>query len=75
MGINTRGISRGRPVAIPLATVNRIVDELVEKGHISKPYLGLAMQPVAVPQDLARKIKAEQESALRKLLVSATDPS
>jgi S1-C subfamily serine protease len=50
VGINTRGLARGRGVTIPNATVNRVVDELLEKGHIARPYLGLAMQPVAVPE-------------------------
>jgi S1-C subfamily serine protease len=50
LGINTRGAARGRAVTIPPSTVNRIVDELLEKGHIARPYLGLAMQPVVLPE-------------------------
>jgi S1-C subfamily serine protease len=57
VGINTRGLARGRGVTIPNATVNRVVDELLEKGHIARPYLGLAMQPVAVPETLRGKVK------------------
>lgn len=72
VGINTRGLSRGRGVTIPLATVNRVVDELIEKGHIAKPYLGLAMQPVAVPESLRGKIAA---SANNTLLVVHVEPS
>jgi S1-C subfamily serine protease len=75
VGINTRGISRGRPVAIPLATVNRIVDELVEKGHISKPYLGLAMQPVAVPESLRAKTISGAGSALLVVHVEPSGPA
>ena len=57
VGINTRGLARGRGVTIPNVTVNRVVDELLEKGHIARPYLGLAMQPVAVPETLRGKVK------------------
>jgi S1-C subfamily serine protease len=49
VGINTRGLSRGRAVTVPVATVNRVVEELLEKGHIARPYLGIAMQPVTLP--------------------------
>jgi len=70
VGINTRGLSRGRGVTIPLTTVNRTVDELIEKGHIAKPYLGLAMQPVAVPESLRGKT-----SASSGLLVVHVEPS
>jgi S1-C subfamily serine protease len=72
VGINTRGLSRGRGVTIPLVTVNRVVDELIEKGHIARPYLGLAMQPVAVPESLRGKIAA---SANNTLLVVHVEPS
>ena len=71
VGINTRGLARGRAVTIPNSTVNRVVDELLEKGHIARPYLGLAMQPVAVPESL-RKLAPGGASAL---LVVHAEPS
>jgi len=57
VGINTGGLARGRAVTIPVATVNRVVDELLEKGHIARPYLGIAMQPVAIPEAMRAKVK------------------
>jgi S1-C subfamily serine protease len=75
VGINTRGLSRGRGVTIPLATVNRVVDELIEKGHIAKPYLGLAMQTVAVPESLRGKIPASASSALLVVHVEPSGPA
>jgi S1-C subfamily serine protease len=75
VGINTRGLSRGRGVTIPLATVNRVVDELIEKGHIAKPYLGLAMQPVAVPDSLRGKISSSVNSALLVVHVEPSGPA
>src|ERR1700740_1360308 len=64
VGINTRGLARGRAVTIPLVTVKRVVDEPVEKGHIANPYLGLAMQPVAVPESLRGKAPGAGNSAV-----------
>src|SRR5207253_11519325 len=52
LGVNTKGLGRGRAVTMPVATVNRTVDELLAKGYIARPYLGVAMQPVAVPENL-----------------------
>jgi len=75
VGINTRGLSRGRAVTIPLATVNRIVDELIEKGHIAKPYLGLAMQPVAVPESLLGKVPGAGNSAVLVVHVEPAGPA
>jgi S1-C subfamily serine protease len=61
-------------VTIPNATVNRVVDELLEKGHIARPYLGLAMQPVAVPEALRGKVK-DASSALLVVHVEKAGPA
>jgi S1-C subfamily serine protease len=39
-------------LAIPANTVNRVVDTLLEKGRITRGYLGLGMQPVRLPETL-----------------------
>jgi S1-C subfamily serine protease len=75
VGINTRGLARGRAVTIPVATVNRVVDELLEKGHIAHPYLGLAMQPVAVPETLRTKVSSAINSALLVVHVETSSPA
>jgi S1-C subfamily serine protease len=71
IGINTSALARGRGMTIPVATVNRVVDELLEKGHIARPYLGLAMQPVDVPETLGAKLKTP---AVRGLLIVHVEP-
>jgi len=75
VGINTRGLSRGRGVTIPLTTVNRIVDELLEKGHIARPYLGLAMQPVVLPESLRKKTERPVTSAVLVVHVEPDGPA
>lgn len=51
VGVNTAGLHRSG-IAIPAATVAKVVAELLEKGRIERPYLGLAMQPVTLPESL-----------------------
>jgi serine protease DegQ len=75
LGVNTNGLGRGRAVTIPVATVNRTVDELLEKGHISRPYLGLAMQPVSIPESLRGKFKPSVEAGLMVLHVESGGPA
>jgi len=75
VGINTRGVARGRAVTIPATTVDRVVDELLEKGHIARPYLGLAMQPVAVPEALRGTLKSESTSGLIIVHVEPSGPA
>jgi S1-C subfamily serine protease len=59
VGINTRGLDRGRAVTVPAATVNRMVEELLEKGYIARPYLGIAMQPVKLPENMLSKLPVQ----------------
>src|SRR4030095_6517518 len=49
IGINTTGLARGAGLTIPASTVNHVVDTLLKHGRIARPYLGVGMQPVALP--------------------------
>ena len=53
LGINSSGLARGAAVTIPVATVERRLGELLERGTIRRAYLGIGTQPVRVPQSLA----------------------
>jgi S1-C subfamily serine protease len=56
--------AHGRAVTVPVATVNRVVEELLNKGHIARPYLGIAMQPAEVPNNLRSKLPAGSQIGL-----------
>ena len=75
LGLNTNGFGRGRAVTIPVSTINRVVDELLDKGYIVRPYLGIAMQPVAVPEALRTKLKLATAGGLMVLHVEAGGPA
>jgi S1-C subfamily serine protease len=48
IGINTSGPRRS-VMTVPTATVNRVVDLLLAKGRIARGFLGVALQPVRLP--------------------------
>ena len=75
VGINTRGLAHGRAVTVPAATVNRVVEELLEKGHIARPYLGIAMQPVEVPENMRSKLPAQTRVGLLVMHVENGGPA
>jgi serine protease DegQ len=75
LGLNTNGFGRGRAVTIPVSTVNRVVDELLDKGYVARPYLGIAMQPVAIPEALRGKLKSAAAGGLMVLHVEAGGPA
>jgi S1-C subfamily serine protease len=49
LGISTNALSRIAGLAVPVSTVNRVVDELLRTGHVSRGYLGLGLHPVSLP--------------------------
>jgi serine protease Do len=75
VGMNTRGLAHGRAVTVPVATVNRVVEELLEKGRIARPYLGIAMQPVEVPKNMRSKLATETRAGLLVVHVENGGPA
>ncbi len=49
IGIATSALSRIAGVAIPAATVNRVLDQILARGHVTRGYLGVGLQPVELP--------------------------
>jgi S1-C subfamily serine protease len=70
IGIATSALSRLAGVAIPASTINRVVDEIVLRGHVSRGYLGVGLQPVELPEHL----KQHQGSPGPALIVLSLAP-
>ena len=49
IGVATSALSRLAGVAIPASTVNRVLDEILNRGHVARGYLGIGLQPVTLP--------------------------
>ena len=56
IGINTSALSRHGGLTIPAVTINRVVDELLAKGHIARAYIGVGMYPVRLPGSLKERL-------------------
>ena len=75
LGINTSGLRRGTPITLPSSTVARIVGELLAKGHVERPYLGVAVQPVVVPEEMGTKLNLGSRHALLLVHVESGGPA
>jgi S1-C subfamily serine protease len=75
IGINTSGLSRGGAMTVPVATVNRVIDELLSRGRVARGYLGIGMQPVRLPDQVRSALKTENATALIVLSVEAAGPA
>jgi S1-C subfamily serine protease len=56
LGLNTSGLARAMAVALPRSTVQRVTDELLQRGRVSRGYLGVALQPVRLPRAMRQKL-------------------
>lgn len=54
VGFNTFGPQR-RVLTIPAATVNQVVDQLQQRGRITRGYLGLGMQAIPLPDNVRQQ--------------------
>ena len=54
VGFNTFGPQR-RVLTIPAATVNQVVEQLQQRGKITKGYLGLGMQAIPLPENVRQQ--------------------
>jgi serine protease Do len=58
-GINTAAFSRHFGLTIPGSNIQRLVDRITTKGSIGRPYLGLMMQPVRLPEKFQKEAGTE----------------
>lgn len=75
VGINTSGLSRQLELAIPVSTVARVADELIDKGRVSRGFLGVGLQPVRLPESLRRTLTAAPEIGLIVVSVQPDGPA
>lgn len=73
IGIDNSALARGVPVALPAATVDRVVDELLAHGHMRRPFIGVAVQQVMLNAGVVARHKLSQDSGL--VIVSLADGS
>lgn len=69
LGLATAGFVRGTPLAVPPATLRRVVEQVLAHGGVRRGFLGVGSYPVALPTALAQS--EGQGSGL--MLVSVQD--
>jgi S1-C subfamily serine protease len=71
LGINSPALARQAVITIPAQTVRRVVDAILKLGHVPRPFLGLAMQPIPIPEPARELFPAGAEQTL---LVTHVEP-
>jgi serine protease DegQ len=74
IGLNTSG-ARHMPLTIPAATVDRVVDQLLQKGRIARGYLGLGMQAIRLPETLRQSLNLSSVGGVIVVSVESGAPA
>ncbi|WP_116812306.1 S1C family serine protease [Steroidobacter cummioxidans] len=72
VGMSTLG-RPGEVLAIPTATLTRVVPQLVANGRVARGWLGVALQPIAVPDALVDQ--AGQRIAMMVMSIAEHGPA
>ena len=75
LGIATPALSRVSVFAIPLSTVGRVTDNLVAHGRVPRGYLGVGLQPIAIPEHLRSKLNLANSTGLIAISVENEGPA
>jgi serine protease Do len=59
IGMISTGLSRSSILAVTSETLDRVARKLIEHGYISRGFLGVALQPVALPREVQEKLQQD----------------
>jgi serine protease Do len=75
LGLNNSALARGTPMALPAKAVDRVLDELLERGHVRRPFIGVAVQPVALSASTLKQHGLASETGLLILSIADSSPA
>jgi S1-C subfamily serine protease len=75
IGINNSAFARGAAAALPATVVDSVVDELLARGHMRRPFIGVAVHPVALGAAAARRYNLPHEVALIVVSLAEGEPA
>ncbi len=75
IGLVSTGLSHTSVLAVTRTTVERVAQKLQAHGYVGRGFLGVALQPVALPGDLKEKLQLGQDTASMLLGVEPDGPA
>jgi S1-C subfamily serine protease len=75
LGLNNSALARGAPIALAADSVDQLVDELLERGHIRRAFIGVAIHPVGLNAALVKQYGLSHNGGLLVLSVAENSPA
>jgi S1-C subfamily serine protease len=73
LGLVSSGLVRGIAVAVPVATLEWVVETLLQHGHVRRGYLGVGAQIARLPENLTKELG--QDTGLLVVSVEPGSPA
>ena len=73
IGMVSTGLSRSSVFAVTRTTVDRVAGQLSKQGYVSRGYLGVSLQPVALPRETKEQL--HQESGVMLIGIEPEGPA
>lgn len=75
IGVNNSALARGAPLTLPAAAVDRVIDELLEHGHVRRAFIGVAVHPVTLGASVVKQHQLPHDTALVVMSVAEGAPA
>lgn len=75
VGVATPVLSRVSVFAVPVVTIDRVVEALLSHGRIPRGYLGVGLQPVGIPEHLKSTLHLTSSTGLIVISVDHEAPA
>jgi S1-C subfamily serine protease len=74
LGMATSGPRRS-VLTIPAVTLERVVEQLIQRGRVVQGWIGVGLQPVAFPEGAWKSLGIEQDRGLLVVMVAPGSPA
>jgi S1-C subfamily serine protease len=75
LGLVSTGLSRTSVLALTRSTILRVAEQLQDKGYVGRGFIGIALQPVRIPDDLRKNLQLEQTIGIMVLGAEPKGPA
>ncbi|HYL35547.1 MAG TPA: S1C family serine protease [Bryobacteraceae bacterium] len=75
IGLVSIGLSRSSVLAVTRTTIDQVAQRLENQGYVSRGFLGIALQPVALPEELKKRLQLEQNHGIMLLGLEPDGPA
>jgi S1-C subfamily serine protease len=75
MGLVSTGLSRTSVLALTRSTIQRVATQLQDKGYLGRGFIGIALQPVRIPDDLRANLHLGQTIGIMLIGVEPNGPA